>query len=102
MVRITNGDIVTDVPAGAYESIFAKQGYRIVDSGCADGVTKMSDEISEDDKFVADVVEKPLSQWTKEEVKRYAAIKGIDIAGTKNPTEAKHLIKAFMQEHSEA
>lgn len=37
--------------------------------------------------------EKPLSQWTKNEVKRFASIKGIDLKGTKNASEAKERIK---------
>ena len=51
---------------------------------------------SEDDIFVEEILEKPISQWNKEEVKRFAAIKEIDISGTKNANEAKEIIKSFI------
>ena len=53
-------------------------------------------EKSEDDIFVEEILEKPISQWNKEEVKRFAAIKEIDISGTKNANEAKEIIKSFI------
>jgi hypothetical protein len=37
-----------------------------------------------------------VSQWNKEEVKRFAALKEIDISGTKNANEAKEIIKQFL------
>ena len=43
-----------------------------------------------------EVQEKPISQWNKEEVKRFAALKNIDISGTKNAGEAKNIIKEFL------
>lgn len=104
MVEITNGIIVTRVPNSAYEKIFKHQGYCLVDGGTTadEGEATGSDiGVNEDDIFVAQVQEKPLSQWSKDEVKRYAAIKGIDISDTKNPNEAKHIIKAYMSEHSD-
>ena len=51
---------------------------------------------SEDDIFVEEILEKPISQWNKEEVKRFAAIKEIDISGTKNANEAKEIMKSFI------
>ena len=43
-----------------------------------------------------EILEKPISQWSKGEVKRFAAIKKIDISGTKNANEAKEIIKSFI------
>ena len=51
---------------------------------------------TEDELFIEAVSEKPISQWSKDEVKRFASIKGVDIAGTKNVNEAKEIIKGFL------
>ena len=53
-------------------------------------------EKTEDEIFVEEILEKPISQWNKDEVKRFAAIKEIDISGTKNANEAKEIIKSFI------
>lgn len=105
MLKITDGVHTIEVPTGAYEGIFKRQGYRVVsdgDSAVATNGDSHDGGDNGDDVFVSSMHEKPLSQWSKEEVKRYAAINGINIAGTKNPTEAKQLIKIFMQEHRDA
>lgn len=98
MVKITNGLVTFDVTSGAFKSVFKKQGFRkFEDNGqmtmdeVAEGAA--GDEVSEDETFVADLTEKPISQWNKEEVKKFAQIKGIDISGTKNVNEAKERIK---------
>lgn len=57
--------------------------------------------LTEDELFVRELEKKPLSQWNKDEVKRYAAICNVDISGTKNAQEAKERIKAFMDEKAE-
>ena len=38
-------------------------------------------------------MEKPFSQWNKEEVKTYASLKNVDISNTKNIGEARSIIK---------
>ena len=57
--------------------------------------------VSENEQFVQDIEKKPIAQWNKEEVKKYAAICGVDISGTKNAQEAKERIKAFIDEKTE-
>lgn len=104
MVTITNGTIVADVPAGAYKCIFAKQGYypvKVDDVECAEA-NKVMDEVDANNAFVSDIREKPLAQWTKDEVIKYAEIVGIDISGTKGPNEAKQIIRKYMQDHPES
>lgn len=59
------------------------------------------EEVSEDEQFVQNLEKKPLSQWSKDEVKRYATICNVDISGTKNAQEAKERIKAFIDEKAE-
>lgn len=101
MVKITNGINVFEVTSGAYEGIYRHQGYQII------GEEKEQDFVPEefsepeetaDEIFAEELQKKPISQWNKEEVKRYAAVKGIDIKGTKSVNEAKEIIKKVMNE----
>ena len=104
MIKITNGKNVFEVTRGAFDGIFSRQGYTVVcEKTEVDQVetVESAPEKTEDEKFVDEMVEKPISQWTKEEVKRFAAIKEIDLTGTKNAGEAKELIKQFMNKDSE-
>ena len=55
------------------------------------------DEKSDDDKYCEEILEKPIAQWSKEEIKKFAEIKEIDITGTKNAGEARDRIKAYLE-----
>lgn len=105
MVKITNGINVFEVTNGAYEGIYRHQGYQIIGEQQKqefvpetedNGETKSADEI-----FAEELEKKPISQWNKDEVKRYAAIKEIDIKGTKSVNDAKEVIKQAMAESEE-
>ena len=98
MVKITNGVNVFEVTRGAFDGIYSRQGYKLVDEKVEAKAPKTpaAPEKSEDDIFVEEILEKPISQWNKEEVKRFASIKKIDISGTKNANEAKEIIKSFI------
>lgn len=97
MVKITNGVNVFEVTRGAFDGIYSRQGYTIMNEKVAeDAKTSKVPEKTEDEIFVEEILEKPISQWNKEEVKRFAAIKKIDISGTKNANEAKEIIKSFI------
>lgn len=100
MLKITNGVNVFEVTRGAFDGIYSRQGYRIMDEHKpAENEQPKAPEKSDDELFVESVIEKPISQWNKDEVKRFAAIKGIDLAGTKNANEAKEIIKTFLEEN---
>lgn len=98
MVKITNGVNVFEVTRGAFDGIYSRQGYKLVDEKAEAKAPEApaAPEKSEDDIFVEEILEKPISQWNKEEVKRFAALNDIDIAGTKNANEAKNVIKEFL------
>lgn len=102
MVKITNGINVFEVSKGAFDGIYSHQGYEIMaeEKAAVDDTKKADDETSEmsdDEKFLAEILEKPISNWNKEEVKRFASLKEIDITGTKNANEAKEIIKAYLE-----
>lgn len=100
MVKITNGRDTFEVTEGAFEGIFIHQGFVKV----LGKVEKVIDEVeipvvdAEDEFDELEEVEneKPVSQWTKAEVKEFAKANGIDISGTKNVNEAKEIIKQFI------
>lgn len=101
MVKITNGKDVFEVTRGAFEGIYSRQGYTILEENKNDQTVIQDDKRTDDEKFVDELIEKPISQWSKDEVKRFASIKEIDISGTKNAGEAKELIKKFLEENAD-
>lgn len=107
MVKITNGRDTFEVTEGAFEGIFIHQGFVKVDGKSEESknildeaeipVVDAADEFDDELEEVEEVEnEKPVSQWTKAEVKEFARANGIDISGTKNVNEAKEIIKQFI------
>ena len=96
MVKITNGVNVFEVTRGAFDGIYSRQGYTIIDENKKDEINDAVEK-SEEESFIDEIIDKPISQWSKDEVKRFASIKDIDITGTKNVSEAKEIIKHFLE-----
>ena len=97
MVKITNGIDAFEVPTGAYNNTFKKLGYKIIFEKVETPVdipetSEMDVKSTPIDEF-AELLEKPISQWNKHEVKEFAASKGINLVGTKTIDEAKERIK---------
>lgn len=101
MVKITNGVNTFEVPSGAYKSMFEPKGYRImsepkkvynVPSDASDNELKAKSQ-----EGIEELAEKPISQWSKHEVKAFATSKGIDLSGTKTIDEAKDRIKESLE-----
>ncbi len=117
MIKITNGLRTIEVSTGAYKDIYYKQGFRsVVEVATEKPVAAESavieteevelpegtelvdeDEIPEDQKYCIELEEKPIAQWNKDETKKYAEIRGIDLTGTKNANDAKDRIKEFLE-----
>lgn len=103
MVVITNGINEFEVSRGAYESIFQKQGYSIIVDAETEAVEDNNDaEATEHaehvDKDAEALVEKPISQWTKNEVKNFIAKKGIDVSGITSFNEVKDRVRKYIEE----
>ena len=102
MVKITNGKDIFEVTRGAFDGIYSRQGYVLVkekkNASNVDDNNKVPEK-TDDEKFLDEIIEKPVSQWNKDEVKRFAALKEIDISGTKNVSEAKEIINEFLKEN---
>lgn len=124
MVKISNGEVTQVVSRGAFETQYKRLGFQIVGDNKVTEVKKEAKKAAEekkpevqvpdDDDFDADaaeddtedgddfeeLLEKPISQWNKTEVKDFAAAKGIDIHGTKNANEAKEIIKKYLDDEA--
>lgn len=119
MVKISNGEVTQIVSRGAFDTQYKRLGFQIVEDNKVAEVKKAAEEkkpesqVPDDDDFDADVaddtedgddfeelLEKPISQWNKTEVKDFAAAKGIDIHGTKNANEAKEIIKKYLDDEA--
>ena len=102
MVKITNGVNVFEVTRGAFDGIYSRQGYTLIDEKKDSGVTPpTAPEKTEDEKFLDEIIEKPISQWTKEETKRFVVLNEIDTEGCKNTNEVKEIIKEFIEDSQE-
>lgn len=99
MIKITNGKDIFEVSRGAFDEIYSRQGYTILDENkSAERDENLDVSIkTEDEIFIDEVIEKPISQWSKNELKRFAVLKEIDITNTKNADEARELIKQFLE-----
>ena len=122
MVTISNGKTTLRVTAGAVET-YKSMGFHVVDGKENDqikpvehkeekvaedvagepeaGSSDAEDEGVEDDTeeaYVTELLEKPLSQWSNEEVKEFVRIKGIDTSGAKKLSQVKDIIKAYLDE----
>ena len=93
MVKITNFVNTFEVTQGAYDDIFKKQGFQLVEEKEDKKETVEETKKTNEEAYIEELMEKPLSQWNKEEVKTYASLKNIDISNTKNIGEARNIIK---------
>lgn len=100
-MRVTNGIDTIDVSKGAYSTVFKSLGFFPVEEEKKVIVKEQKKEPKEDDDeiFVEGLLEKPISSWNKAEIKRFAAIKDIDISETKNADEARALVKKYLEEN---
>lgn len=104
MVKCTNGNIVISVTEGAYDSYFKDQGFTVIKENNAVENTPTfvapDEEENEQDEGMLDYInelkEKPISQWTKKEVRDFASFNNIDISETKNVGQAKEIIRDFI------
>lgn len=94
MVKITNFVNTFEVTQGAYDDIFKKQGFELVEEEKEDKKETVEEiKKTKEEAYIEELMEKPISQWNKEEVKTYASLKNIDISNTKNIGEARNIIK---------
>lgn len=117
-VKITNGNAEFEVTKAAFENAFKQQGFRIIDGVAPIIHNRFEDKfdvnldmeaeiseaeypkseipaeakLSEDDLFVREMLEKPISEWTKGELKRVAKIKDIDLSNVDSTSKARQIV----------
>lgn len=104
MVKCTNGDIVILVTEGAYDSYFKDQGFIVIEENNAveNTPTLVAPDEEENEQndgmtdYMNELKEKPISQWTKKEVRDFASFNNINISETKNVGQAKEIIRDFI------
>lgn len=122
MVEITNGLSTMTVTKGAFDGIYKHQGYTLVHDYAVSGATmaakrpvgisdsnytsddrglftadlEASDEMPMNDDEDSELLEKPIGQWSQEELKRYADKNGISLEGVTKTREVRSIIKDFI------
>ena len=98
MLKIKKDNIVLSVLRPAYESIYKKQGFEIIneDKKAIKSVSKTNEKIS-NENFLTSILEKPISSWNKKEVIKFSKLKSIEI-GDKTVDELKEEIKLLLDE----
>lgn len=122
MVTITDGVKSFRVSLGAVK-VFENLGFHIEDeeemekqeNECVDdeeesiltSVSKsrnrevaMNEGGSKEDVYIEELLEKPLSQWSNEEVKDFVKIKGIDTSGAQKVSQVRGIIKTYLEEQT--
>lgn len=90
MVTITNGIDKFVVTKGAYDETYKDLGFHLVDDDVE--IAEKPAEPADSAQPERDVIEKPISQWTKAELKDYAVNNGISLEG-KSVNEVRAIIK---------
>lgn len=96
MIQITDGVHQFTVSEGAFDNIFKQQGYQVFKSATpADSIK------SEPEKQVDPLDEKPVSQWTKLELKSYCNKYGIDLEGVTSTDEVRKRVLNYQEQSKE-
>ena len=96
MIKITDGVRQFTVSKGAFDNIFKQQGYQVFKSATpADSIK------SEPEKQVDPLDEKPVSQWTKQELKSYCDKHGIDLEGVTSTEEVRKRVISYQEQSQE-
>lgn len=121
MVTITNGVRTFSVTSGSV-NLYKSMGFSVVSDEILEDMkyadkeqyeyTVESDktkdnnlehtksDVNEEDAFIEELLEKPLSQWKNEEVKDFVRIKGIDTSGAQKVSQVRDIIKTYLEEQN--
>lgn len=124
MVRISNGRQTVEVTKGAFENVYKNLGFYEVGVTTAEPVhqhqqtpptppTQETETSNEDQDGgeennegegepldIEALLEKPLSQWTPEELKEFVSVKGIDTTGATKVSQVRKIVKAYLDEQA--
>lgn len=91
VVQSTGGD-TPDVDEAVTERV-EDADVEAVDASAGPVEAEGSEE-SEDEKWCKSIRQKPISQWNKQELKRYATLNGIDTSGARTVNDVRSKIAA--------
>lgn len=120
MVKITNGQRTFEVSNGAYESVYKDLGFHKVGVEAEEPEVKEETTVpsqetedteppedegegeseDEDGLDIEALLEKPLSQWTPDELKEFVRVKEIDITGATKVSQVRGIVKKYLEEQS--
>ena len=105
MIKITNGADVLEVTNGAYETLYKGIGFVPMGDKRSGKKVASQNELEEsqnaNEEQTANEGDKPLSHWSKDEIKAFAEANDIDLTGTKNVSQARERVQAFLDEQPE-
>lgn len=93
MIDITDGTHKFNVTEGAFEDIFKKQGYVEV---VGDGTPSKSELEAQVDSLD----DKPVSMWTKQELKAYCDAHGISLDDVTSTDEVRKRVLEYQEQQS--
>ena len=112
MITVSNGIDTFTITKGAFP-VYKTMGFKVIGEqhNVNENIESVHDEeedslnivddseISDEDaSFLSAIEEKPISQWSSIEVKKYASLNDIDISRAKNLKEGKAIIKRHFDE----
>lgn len=123
LVKISNGIVTNIVSRAAYEEQFKRLGFDIVEDSAVvqkpaaivvpdveeipepeevvdESVDVPEEQETSDDDFVEELLEKPISQWTNDELKEFVKIKKIDTSSVKKTSEVRNIVKKYLEEEA--
>lgn len=99
MVRARKGEHYIKVSKSAYDSIFNKKGYRLVDEA-KKTKEEVVDNFAEEAEQEVVETEVPVSEMNKEQLMKYAEEHSIDTSSAKNVREARQIIQNAIREQN--
>lgn len=120
LVKITNGDVTSLVSRGAYEKQYKDLGFHIVGDkpekkekkAEAPKVEDIPEPVAEpepdevdaeadgEDAEIEELLEKPLSQWSNDELKLFVTAKNIDTSSAKKTSEVRAIVKKYLDDEA--
>ena len=85
------------VSKSAYDSIFKKKGYRLVDEA-KKTKEEVVDDFAEEAEHEVVETEVPVSEMNKEQLMRFAKVHNINTKSAKNVAEARRIIQRAVKE----
>lgn len=100
-VKVTNGHNTHRVSEGAYNAYYKPQGYYIVNEEMEEQerFDSFIQSDAEEDKELELLSTTPVSEMSKEQLKRYAKFLGVDLTGVRNTAQVRERINLKIKEN---